>query len=55
MDIQAFIPERTIERFDEGIICWFAWPKQRELDRMMMRPHVDETTEELATVTAGLA
>ena len=28
MDVQALVTQRSVEGFDEGIICWLAWPRK---------------------------
>ena len=47
MDIQTFIPERPVERFDIGIFGRLAWPAEVDPDTMMAGPEIDQSTGEL--------
>lgn len=29
--IQALAAELAVESFGEGVVCWFAWPRRRDL------------------------
>lgn len=50
VDVQAFIAEAAIERLDERIVGGLAWPAERELHSMLVRPLVQCFADELAAV-----
>jgi hypothetical protein len=40
MRIQAFCPELAVERLDEGIVGWFAGPRELKGDATLVRPQI---------------
>src|SRR6516162_9438252 len=48
--IEAFLPEASIERFDEGIVCGFAGPGEVQRDAALIGPDVKISRHELAAL-----
>ena len=48
--IEAFLPEASVERFDEGIVCGFAGPGEVQRDAVSIGPNVKISRHELAAL-----
>jgi len=50
MDVQAFIVQRSVEGFDEGVIGWFAGPGEVYAGSMVVSPKIYKLTSKLCTI-----
>ena len=50
MDVQALVTQRSVEGFDEGIICWLAWPRKINPCSMMIGPKINKLAGKLRAV-----
>jgi len=48
--IQAFLPQATIEPFDEGVVCWLARAAEMKPNSFSMNPLVQSLRSEVRTV-----
>lgn len=50
MGVQAFVTERAIERFNEGIVGRLAGPREVQRDAIFIGPAIPRLRDELGTV-----
>ena len=50
MRVQAFCPELAVERFDEGVVGWFAGPGEVKGDAALVRPQIQVARHELGAL-----
>ena len=50
MDVQALVTQRSVEGFDEGIICWLAWPRKINPCSVMIGPKINKLAGKLRAV-----
>ena len=48
MNVEAFVAESPVERFDEGIVGGLAWPREVDLDSVLVGPQVHGLAAEFA-------
>ena len=47
MRVQTFRPQAPVERFDEGVVGRFAWPREVQRDAPRIRPEIEISADEL--------
>ena len=45
MRVQTFRPQAPVERFDEGVVGRFAWPREVQRDAPRIRPEIETSSE----------
>ena len=48
--VQAFSPEPTVERLDEGVVGRLPWPREVERDALGIGPQVEIAADELGAL-----
>lgn len=52
--VQALVPQRTVEAFDERVLHRLAWLDVAELNAARTRPGIEDPAGELTTVVADI-
>jgi hypothetical protein len=52
MHVQTFVTKRAVEGFNVRIVCWFPRPRKGQLDLVVIRSQINESTSELAAIVA---
>src|SRR5262249_43175834 len=50
MDVKAFVAQRSIERLDEAVIGWLAWPAKVDLGLVVIGPEIEHLAREFAAI-----
>ena len=50
MDVKAFVAQRSIERLDEVVICWLAWPAKVDLGLVVIGPEIEHLVREFTAI-----
>ncbi len=50
MDVEAFVAQRTVERLDEAIIGWLAWPAEIDLGLVVIGPAIEHLAGEFDAI-----
>lgn len=50
MDVEALVPQRSVECFDETVVSWFAWSAEIDLRVLVVGPEIEYLPVEFTTV-----